>query len=373
MGRVDPGGYTFNGSLHSPPASESLLACCRSAFRRDALRWDSASSADFQVRAWAQGPYFSRARSFGARHPCRVFTRLPASECLSLAWPRESHQREGHPKAEVSGLLPSDSASGLRGFADSTSVCWHRTGRDPSRPPCGPFLRPDATAYGTLVARILRAKTKAKGKAPSATAPCVALNGCSRRRSTSPIHGVVPPASMQSSSAFGTFSRTAGEGSSNAKAGAELQVCVFLIRFGCARCAVDGPPIQRQCDAGIARRVGARDRAQFGASPGMDCRRTPGVALRSRRAGCPETAVSGWPSLWLLSLGHARESDSLAGRRVINRHGCRAPKERAPRKQGYCAPASAQPSQSIACRRTGTTTSREIVQNSSHIQRQTRQ
>jgi hypothetical protein len=28
---------------------------------------------------------------------------------------------------------------------------------------------------------------------------CVALDGCSRRRSTSPIHGVVPPASMQSS------------------------------------------------------------------------------------------------------------------------------------------------------------------------------
>ena len=38
----------------------------------------------------------------------------------------------------------------------------------------------------------------------------------------------------------------------------------------------------------------------------------PVAASRSRRAGCPETAPPGWPSLWLLSLGHARESDSLA-------------------------------------------------------------
>jgi hypothetical protein len=125
-------------------------------------------------------PPASMQSSFVARHPCRGITRLPASECLSLAWPlrrrsgansaagpqgegqepevRERHQREGHPKAEVSGLLPSDSAPGLRGFADSTSVCWQQTGRDPSRPPYGPFLRPAATAYGTLVARIVRAK-----------------------------------------------------------------------------------------------------------------------------------------------------------------------------------------------------------------------
>jgi hypothetical protein len=136
-----------------------------------------------------------------------------------------------------------------------------------------------------------------------------------------------------------------------------------LLLLGCARRAVDGAPMQRQRGGGIARRVGARDCAQFDASPGMDCRRTPGVALRSRRAGCPETAVSGWPSLWLLSLttgscpppcgpatlfapllrhsGHARESDSLAGRRVIPRQGCRAPKERALGEQSHWTPACA--------------------------------
>jgi hypothetical protein len=41
----------------------------------------------------------------------------------------------------------------------------------------------------------------------------------------------------------------------------------------------------------------------------------PGPASRTRRAGCPQSAASGWPSLWLLSLGQTRESDSGSGRR----------------------------------------------------------
>ena len=58
-----------------------------------------------------------------------------------------------------------------------------------------------------------------------------------------------------------------------------------LLRHCCAGCAVNGAPMWRERDIGKARRVGARDCAQFDVSPGMDCRRTPGVALRSRRAG----------------------------------------------------------------------------------------
>ena len=38
----------------------------------------------------------------------------------------------------------------------------------------------------------------------------------------------------------------------------------------------------------------------------------PGTASRSRRAGCPETAASGWPFSWLLLFGHSKRSDSLA-------------------------------------------------------------
>ena len=43
----------------------------------------------------------------------------------------------------------------------------------------------------------------------------------------------------------------------------------------------------------------------------------------------PETAASGWPFSWLLLFGHSKRSDSLAGRRVNTRHGCRAAKRRA--------------------------------------------
>jgi hypothetical protein len=38
----------------------------------------------------------------------------------------------------------------------------------------------------------------------------------------------------------------------------------------------------------------------------------PGPDSRTWRAGCPEGATAGCPSLWLLSLGHARESNSAA-------------------------------------------------------------
>ena len=215
-----------------------------------------------------------------------------ASESLSLAWPRESNQREGHPKAVVSGLLSSDCAARLRGFADSTSVCWQRTGRDPSRPPCGPFLRPAATAYGARLARILRARAKSK---------------CNSQ-------------SQSPSSACGTFSRRAGEGRSGAEAKRDAAACGNLLRLGCAGGAVKWGPYavaqrRRQGPQSLPRtRSGG---GSHGCEP-VGCQSTdglsanPGAAARSRRAGCPETAASGWPSLWLLSLGHARESDSLA-------------------------------------------------------------
>ena len=108
------------------------------------------------------------ARACGARHPCRVFTRLPASESLLFEWPlrrrsgansaagpkgegqdarsQESNQEKGHPDAAVSGLLPCDCAKRLRGLADSPSLDWQPTGSHPCEPPCGPFLRHFAAA-----------------------------------------------------------------------------------------------------------------------------------------------------------------------------------------------------------------------------------
>ena len=74
--------------------------------------------------------------------------------------------------------------------------------------------------------------------------------------------------------------------------------------------------MQRQRDGGKARRVGARDCAQFDASPGMDCRRTPGVALRSRRAGARRPLHRGGLSFGYFSLATQRKVTRPHGRRV---------------------------------------------------------
>jgi hypothetical protein len=238
----------------------------------------------------------------------------PASALLSLAWPRESRQREGHPTlAPCAQSLCSRFARRLRG-----SLTVH------------PWTGIELAHIVWAILRTFPAQPRRDRGDP--------LSAHRARQSEEQSQSVREPAP--------SWLRT------------------MRSRWGpyaAAQRRRRGP------------KGGSQGREPVGCQSMDGLSDNPGAAARSRRAGCPETAVSGWPSLWLLSLGHARESDSLAGRRVINRHGCRAPKERAPRKQGYCAPASAQPSQSIACRRTGTTTSREIVQNSSHIQRQTRQ
>ena len=145
----------------------------------------------------------------------------------------------------------------IRGLASN----WP-TSRGPS---FGHSLRSPAASDGTLIARIVRAKATAEAEAE---AEAIAEATLIRLRHLLPLRG-------------------------RSKFQSTVEMCGNLLRLGCARCAVNGAPMQRQRGGGIARRVGARDRAQFHVSPRMDCRRTPGVALRSRRAGCPETAASG--------------------------------------------------------------------------------
>ncbi len=102
----------------------------------------------------------------------------------------------------------------------------------------------------------------------------------------------------------------------------------FSLLLWRARCALSGSRHSRRACGGNVRRMAHRKWASSTPVHGW----TVGEP-RSRRAhlehrDCAQGVSVGWPSLWLLSLGHARESDSLAGRRVKNRHGCRAPKER---------------------------------------------
>ena len=94
----------------------------------------------------------------------KAFTRLQRASHFLLRGQEKVTKEKATPMRWSPGILPCDCAAGLRGFADSTSMCWQRTGRDPSRPPYGPFPRPVATAYGTLVARILRARAKSNVK-----------------------------------------------------------------------------------------------------------------------------------------------------------------------------------------------------------------
>ena len=238
----------------------------------------------------------------------------------------------------VSGLLSSDCAARLRGFADSTSVCWQRTGRNPLRPPpdrvrgrlCGPFLRPAATAYGARLARILRARAKSK---------------CNSQ-------------SQSPSSACGTFSRCAGEGRSRAEAKRHLQACGNLLRFGCAGGAVNGAPMQWRSGGDKARRacpgldpgVARRDASQLAASPGMDCQPTPeplrGVAGQDAR----RPLHRGGLSLGYFSLATQREvtrspkaSESFASKGQAER---RATLHEEEKKQSHWVPARTKSGQS---------------------------
>ncbi len=202
------------------------------------------------------------------------FTRLRRGSHFSLRGQRESDLEKGHPTfAPCAQSLCSRSASLLRGSptvhpwtdVELAHIVWAILRTIPSQP------RRDR---GDPIARIVRAKAKS---------PLIR-----------PVGHLLPPCGRR-------------------KCQRNVEAAGNRLCLGCAGCAVNGPPMQRQRDAGIGRKVGAMDCAQFDASPGTDCRRTPAVALRSRKAGCLETAVSGWPSLWCLSLGHARERHSLAG------------------------------------------------------------
>ena len=93
--------------------------------------------------------------------------------------------------------------------------------------------------------------------------------------------------------------------------------CCFVFALALAR--------RMRADRGPYAAAGRRRKGPQGGRHGcrpVRCQRrdalsaNPGACPRSRRAGRPETAASGCPSLWLLSLGQARESNPRAARRA---------------------------------------------------------
>ncbi len=100
-----------------------------------------------------------------------------------------------------------------------------------------------------------------------------------------------------------------------------------------ARCSTRGP-YGAAGGRRKARRVAGRDAGQFvvRAGDGMDAgveatqerlpdalSTNPVAHPRTRRAGCPEGAPSGWPLFWLLFSGHPEKSDSPSegGRKLL--------------------------------------------------------
>jgi|GEM_PF-2137809 len=80
------------------------------------------------------------------------------------------------------------------------------------------------------------------------------------------------------------------------------------------RAALPGAPMARRAGGGKSAGWPAGSRPVFRRYMDVPSK-NPVTRPRTRRAGCPEGAPSGCPSLWLLSLGHARESNSGADRR----------------------------------------------------------
>ena len=238
-------------SFHSPSASNSLS--------RDAV----------------VGSAFRRGLAFClGRVEKQSFHSPAASESLSFACPKESNQRKGHPASAVFGPPALRRRERAPGFADGTSVCRHRTGRRPAGPPAG----------------------------CSSTRP-PRLRGPMERASCAPKTNVALHLPL-----------------------------LLLLRAGRARSGFERAPCghaeERSRQPGKGKLSGHRDvrvvcrpadgehrRAPDGQEPGRRGRwggllLTPGILPFALRAGF---AVRAAPAAqWLLSLGHSRESDSLA-------------------------------------------------------------
>jgi len=169
---------------------------------------------------------------------CRssTFTRLRRASHFSLRGQRKVTKRKATPTFAPDGLLSVRSPAVL-------------TVNRPANNSAIPGLR--QFAFPRLPAPLLGAPVgapfQAKARASCAQKRAARRNGVSRsyKRKMIQAHDLTPP------------------------------ITAFPPRLWRAGCAFNGAPMARRVGGEKARRVGARDRAQFDASPGMDCQRTP--------------------------------------------------------------------------------------------------
>jgi hypothetical protein len=223
-------------------------------------------------------PYFKGAKGFHSP---------PATESLFFAWPKKSNQKKGHPTlAPYAQSLCSRCARLLRG-----SLTVH------------PWTDIELAHIVWAILRTTPAQPRRdRGDPLSAHRARQSESALIRLRHLLPMHG------RRKIRDEGTRTREF--------------LLSLLRRMRSDRAPYVAAKWWRNCPKG-----GSHGCEPVGCQSKDGLSANPGAASRSLRTGGPETAISGWPSLWSLSLGHARESDSLAGRRVKIRHGCRAPKD----------------------------------------------
>ncbi len=204
-------------------------------------------------------------------HPC-MFVPHPCGPVTSLCLSKEKSPRERTPPAARSlGILPIDCAIGLRGSL--TVHPWTATNaRASCARPSGPVLHPLAGPQGDPGGRSARSCAQMK-----------------------PTHR--------------GFRRSRQSGHRSSVGAAEA---AMLLRAP-ARYSLLSGPLRRRWTADEKARRGARRTRARSPRCRMHRRRTPAdvhVPSALRKA-----TPSGWPSLWFLSLGQARERSRPAGMR----------------------------------------------------------
>ena len=220
------------------------------------------------------------------------------------------------------GILPCDCAQWLRGWLTVHPWTGSQLARIPASHPSGLFSATAPLHRGPIHCASCAAKTKrTSAEFMHARSGCLALRGrC-----------------------------PADEGSG---------CCFWLASLWRAGSALPGSRKRWRQGAGKARRVGARDRAQFAASTRRCCQRTPGALPRSRRTGVRRPPLWGGLSLGYFSLATQREvTRSPQASESLCFYPKNAPRSDAKKseKQSHWVPARTKSGQSWACRRAGTT------------------
>ncbi len=102
----------------------------------------------------------SNARSFGARHPCRFFTRLRRASHLSLSGQRNMAQRKATPMQRSPGILPCDCAKRFRGWLTVHPWTGSQLTRIPASHPAGNSCTTSPLHRGPIYCASCAAKTK---------------------------------------------------------------------------------------------------------------------------------------------------------------------------------------------------------------------